>query len=224
MRRMLLITALAAAAVSLPAAATGKSAATSLVGVVGPGLTITLSDANGGAVTHLDAGDYVISIDDRSALHNYHLFGTGVEQRTDIETVGMTTWNVTFTDGTYNFRCDAHPTSMKGSFTVGSVPPPPPPPTKLNGKVTARTISLKSASTGSKVRTVLEGRFKVAVSDTTKTQNFHLTGPGVNKKTGVKARTKATWTLALTPGKYTYRSDRKRRLRGTFTVTSAPPG
>jgi plastocyanin len=221
MQRMLLITALAAVAISLPAAATGKSAATSLVGTVGPGLTITLSDANGGAVTHLDPGDYVISIDDRSILHNYHLFGPGVEQRTDIETTGMTTWNVTMTDGTYDFRCDAHPTSMKGSFTVGAAPPPPPPPTKLAGKVTATTISLKRA--GTRVRSVVEGTFKVAVSDTSKTQNFHLTGPGVNKKTGVKARTKVTWTLELAVGKYTYRSDKKRRLRGTFTVTPAPP-
>ena len=221
MQRMLLITALAAAAISLPAAATGKSAATSLVGTVGPGLTITLSDANGAAVTHLDPGDYVISIDDRSILHNYHLFGPGVEQRTDIETTGMTTWNVTMTDGTYDFRCDAHPTSMKGSFTVGAAPPPPPPPTKLAGKVTATTISLKRA--GTRVRSVVEGTFKVAVSDTSKTQNFHLTGPGVNKKTGVKARTKVTWTLTLKPGKHTYRSDKKRRLRGTFVVLAEPP-
>jgi plastocyanin len=222
MQRVLLITALAAAAISLPAAATGKSAATSLVGVVGPGLTITLADANGAAVTHLDPGDYVISIDDRSDLHNYHLFGPGVEQRTDIETVGMTTWNVTFTDGAYDFRCDAHPTSMRGSFTVGAAPPPPPPPSKLTGRVTARTISLKSA--GVKVRSVVAGTYKVVVTDTSRTQNFHLTGPGVNKKTGVKARTKATWTLALKPGKHTYRSDRKRRLRGTFVVTAAPSG
>ena len=111
---------------------------------------------------------------------------------------------------------------MKGSFTVGTVQPPPPPPEKLNGKVTAKTISLKSASTGSKVRSVVEGTYKVAVSDTAKTQNFHLTGPGVNRKTGVKARTKATWTLALTVGKYTYRSDKKRRLRGSFMVTATP--
>ena len=220
MQRMLLITALAVAAISLPAAAAGKSAATSLVGTVGPGLTITLADANGAAVTHLDPGDYVISIDDRSPLHNYHLFGPGVEQRTDIEAVGMTTWNVTFTDGTYDFRCDAHPTSMKGSFSVGAAPPPPPAPGRLSGKVTATAISLKSA--GSKVRSVAAGTFKVAVSDTTKTQNFHLTGPGVNRKTGVKARTKVTWTLKLSPGKYTYRSDKKRRLRGSFIVTPAP--
>src|SRR5215210_3728729 len=114
MSRMLLITALAAAAVSLPAAATGKSAATSLVGVVGPGFSISLSDANGNRVTHLDPGEYVVSIDDRSALHNFHLSGPGVEQSTDVDKVAMVIWTVTFTDGTYDFICDAHPTTMKG--------------------------------------------------------------------------------------------------------------
>jgi hypothetical protein len=219
-RRLLLITALAAVAISLPAAATGEPAATSLVGVVGPSATITLKNLDGSAVTHLDPGMYTVSIDDRSDFHNFHLFGPGVSEQTDIEGIVTTTWNVTFVDGTYNFRCDSHPGTMKGAFMVGNVPPPPPPPQKLNGKVTATAISLKSA--GSKVRSVVEGTYKVAVSDTAKTQNFHLVGPGVNRKTGVKARTKATWTLALTVGKYTYRSDKKRRLRGSFMVTATP--
>jgi hypothetical protein len=222
MRRLLVIAALAVGAISLPAAATGEPPP-ALVGVVGPSATITLKSPDGSAVRHLDAGTYTFSIDDRSDFHNFHLFGPGVELSTEIAGIGMVSWNVKLIDGTYNFHCDAHPGTMKGSFTVGNVPPPPPPPAKLNGKVTSRTITLKSASTGSKVRSVVEGTFKVAVNDASKTQNFHLRGPGVNRKTRVKARTKVTWTLALTPGKYTYRSDKKRRLRGSFTVTAAPP-
>lgn len=221
MPRLLLITALAAAAISLPAAAVGVPAP-SLVGVVGPGFSITLRNPDGSSVSHLDVGMYVVSVDDRSDLHNFHLSGPGVEQTTEVETTGMTSWNIQVTDGTYRFRCDPHAAQMKGSFTVGNVPPPPPPPTKLNGKVAATTISLKNASTGAKVRSVVEGPYKVAVSDSAKTQNFHLTGPGVNRKTGVKARTKTTWTVALAPGKYTYRSDKNRRLKGTFTVTAKP--
>ena len=62
----------------------------------------------------------------------------------------------------------------------------------------------------------------MAVNDTAKTQNYHLSGPGVNRKTGVKSRSKPKWTLALTPGKYTYRSDKSRRLKGTFTVRVKP--
>ncbi len=224
MRRLPLITALAAAAISMPAAATGGlAAAPVLTGVVGPSANISLKNADGTAVRHLDPGTYTVNVADNSIDHNFHLFGTGVDQSTAIETTGTATWTVQFVDGTYTFLCDAHPSTMKGSFTVGNVPPPPPPPGRLNGKVTTKTISLIDTSTGSKVRSVVAGTYKVVANDTSKTQNFHLSGPGVNRKTGVAAKTKKTWTVALTPGKYTYRSDKKLRLRGTFHVTPEPP-
>jgi hypothetical protein len=217
-QRLLLIGVLAVIATSLPGGATGSSSATTLVGVVGPGFTITLKNPDGSNVTHLDPGMYTVTADDRSVLHNFHLFGPGVEQQTVVENIETATWNVQFVDGTYTFRCDPHASQMKGTFTVGNVPPPPPPPGKLNGKVTAKTISL--TSNGSKVRSLVQGTYKVAVNDSSKAQNFHLIGPGVNKKTGVKARTKTTWTLALIPGKFSYRSDKSGRLRGSFTVTA----
>ncbi len=221
MPRLLLIAALAVAAISLPAAAASEPTVT-LTGVVGPSATITLKNADGSVVRQLDPGSYEISISDQSDLHNFHLFGPGVEQQTDVEALGTTTWNVQFVDGTYTYRCDPHAAQMRGTFTVGNVPPPPPPTPKLNGKVTAKTISLKNAATGAKVRTLVEGTHKLVVSDTAKTQNFHLIGPGVNRKTAIKARTKKTWTLALGPGKYTYRSDKNRRLKGRFTVRPVP--
>jgi hypothetical protein len=223
MLRTLLIAIVALAAVSIPAGAAGEPNVT-LTGVVGPGFNISLKNPDGTGVTHLDPGTYTIAVTDNAIDHNFHLMGTGVEQATDVEGMGSFTWTVTFTDGNvYTFRCDAHPTQMKGSFGVGNVPPPPPPPppaAKLNGKVTAKTISLKTGG-GSKVKSLTAGKVKLAVSDTAKTQNFHLKGPGVNKKTGVAARTKATWTLNLKPGKYTYRSDKSRKLHGSFTVKAA---
>ena len=222
MFRTLLIGIVAVAAVSIPAAATGSPNVT-LTGVVGPGFSISLKNADGTGVSHLDAGTYDITVTDNSAEHNFHLSGPGVDQATDVGGMGTVTWTVTITDGTYTFVCDAHPTQMKGSFTAGNVPPPPPPPppaAKLSGKVTTKTITLKTGS-GSKVRSLTSGKFKLTVSDTSKTQNFHLKGPGVNKKTGVAARAKATWTLTLKPGKYTYRSDKSRKLRGSFTVKAA---
>jgi Copper binding proteins, plastocyanin/azurin family len=219
-RRLLIIT-LVIVAVSIPAAATGSSQApnVTLTGVVGPGFTISLRNADGSTVRHLDPGTYDISVTDNAIEHNFHLSGPGVNQATEIEGTGPVSWTVTFTDGTYRFVCDPHAASMRGTFTVGNVPPPPPPPGKLSGKVTARTISLKKGS--SKVKTLTAGKFKLAVSDTAKTQNFHLKGPGVNKKTGVAARSKATWTLTLKVGKYTYRSDKSRTLHGSFTVKAA---
>jgi len=222
MLRTLLIFVVAVAAVSIPAAATGSSSATPLTGVVGPGFSISLKNANGTGVTHLDAGAYDITVTDSSAEHNFHLSGPGVEQATDVEGMGTVTWSVTITDGTYTFMCDAHPAQMKGSFTAGNVQPPPPPPPpaptkKLSGKVTTKAISLKTGA-GAKVRSLKTGKYKLTVSDTSKTQNFHLSGPGLNRKTGVGARAKATWTFTLKAGKYSYRSDKSRKLRGSFTV------
>jgi hypothetical protein len=221
MFRTLLIGILAVVAVSIPAAATSAPNAT-LTGVVGPGFNISLKNADGTNVTHLDAGTYDISVSDNSIEHNFHLRGPGVDLATLLETTGTVTWTVAITDGTYTFICDAHPTQMKGSFTAGNVQPPPPPPPpagKLSGRVTSKAISLKNG--GSKVRSLTAKKYRITVSDTSKTQNFHLKGPGVNKKTGVAARAKATWTLSLKPGKYTYRSDKSRKLRGSFTVKAA---
>ena len=223
MYRTLLLSALALVAVSIPAGATGSSQApnVTLTGVVGPAATISLRNADGSTVTHLDPGTYDIAVTDNAIDHNFHLSGPGVDLATKVETMGSVTWTVTFTDGTYRFVCDPHAASMRGTFTVGNVPPPPPPPGRLTGRVAAKAITLNTSS-GTRVRSVVENTYRVTVTDASKTQNFHLTGPGVNKKTGVGARTKATWTVRLQPGKYTYRSDKNRRLRRTFTVTARP--
>jgi alpha-D-ribose 1-methylphosphonate 5-triphosphate synthase subunit PhnH len=216
----LLIGALAAAALSLPGGATGEPAP-SFFAVVGPdtGFAISLKDASGNGVSRIDPGTYVISVDDQATIHNFHLRGPGVDQRTDIAETGMTQWTVTFQNGTYTYLCDAHPVNMKRTFTVGDVAPPSP--VKLIGKVTSRAISLTQSS-GGKVKSIFAGSYKVTVSDRSKKQNFHLRGPGVNRKTAVGRIVKATWTLNLKPGKYTYRSDKSRKLRGSFNVTAKP--
>jgi hypothetical protein len=220
MFRSLLAASLILAAVSLPAAATGI-AVPSLRGVVGPGFTITLSNADGTPVSHLDPGQYLISVDDQSSLHNFHLTGPGVDMSTDIAWSGPVTWDVMLTDGTYRFLCDAHPLSMKGSFGVGTAPPPSPIIPELTGKVTRRAITLTKS--GTRVRSLFQGTYKFKITDASKTQNFHLIGSGVNRKTGVSATQKRTWNVKLVPGKYVYRSDKNRRLRGTITVKSTPP-
>src|SRR5919204_3876037 len=185
-----------------------------LVGVVGTNdaFIITLHDAAGSPVTHLDPGTYDIAVSDRSLEHNFHLMGPNVDRATAIDATEEVTWTVTFSDGTYRFMCDAHPTIMHGSFTVGNVPPPPPPAPKLTGSVgPGRAISLRP-------KTVAAGAVTVTVNDRTRTENFHLTGPGVNRRTGVAFRGRVTWKLTLKPGRYTFRSDAHRRLRGTITA------
>ena len=84
-------------------------------------------------MTHLDPGTYTIKVNDQADVHNFDLFGPGVKESTGVDTTGTATWTVTFSDGTYNYICDAHPASMNGKFTVGTVqtttttPPPPVP-------------------------------------------------------------------------------------------------
>jgi hypothetical protein len=76
---------------------------------------------------------------------------------------------------------------------------------------------------GSKA-TILNGvtSIKLVVTDSSKTDNFHLIGPGVNRSTGVKFRGRTTWNLAnVQVGVYRYRSDRHKTLRGSFSVTAS---
>jgi hypothetical protein len=217
-----LVLLLALAAVFVPGSARPAATATALTGTVGPAFSISLKDSSGKGVSHLDPGDYTITVNNlnTTAEHDFHLFGPGVDQATPFQQ-GTWTWNVTFTDGTYTFHCDAHPTLMKGSFTVGNAPPPPPPPPptqKLSGKVgPGSTISLKKGS--AMVKALKKGTYKVTIRDASAKDNFHLTGPGVAKKTSVRGKGTVSWKLRLRAGKYTYRSDAHKSLKRTFRVS-----
>jgi hypothetical protein len=215
-----IVAAIAAALAVLPAAAAPAQPRETLMGEVGPGFTIFLRHADGTAVTHLEPGEYAIVVQDKAIEHNFHLSGAGVDLSTAVENVETANWTVVFADGQiYRFQCDPHSTTMKGSFGVGNVPQPPPPAPvrRLTASVSASAISVKTSS-GAKARVVAAGSYRIAVRDTARTQNFHLTGPGVNRKTSVAGRSRATWSVRLRKGKYSYRSDARRRLSGTFTV------
>jgi plastocyanin len=110
--------ALIALVAALAVASTASAATPTLVGTVGPGFTITLT--NGGKkVTKLTAGTYVFKISDKSNLHNFHLTGPGgINKKTSVGGTGSSTWKLTLKKGTYKFVCDPHATIMKGSFTV----------------------------------------------------------------------------------------------------------
>ena len=80
------------------------------------------------------------------------------------------------------------------------------------------TISLKSK--GKKVRSVSAGRYRITVRDRSDFHNFHLTGPGVNRRittvdfVGTKSR-----TFRLRKGTYRYLCDpHSDSMRGSFKV------
>jgi alcohol dehydrogenase (cytochrome c) len=83
-----------------------------LIGTDGPGFTITMNKAT------VKAGTYTIVIHDRSGIHNFHLFGNGVNKRTSVASIGTTRWTVKLKKGSYTFRCDPHAAIMNGRLKV----------------------------------------------------------------------------------------------------------
>jgi hypothetical protein len=212
-----------------------------LFGTVGPGFSIRVADGAGNRVTQIPPGTYTVVVKDLATEHNFHLTGPGVEMSTDVDATGTFTWTVTFGAGTYHYQCDPHATIMKGDIavqagaplpapgpatttetttttTTTATPPPPPPIRRLAAVVGARSIALRTSS-GAKVVRLKAGPVVIGVSDVTSQQNFHLVGPGVNRRTTLGGTLKASWRVTLRRGTYVYRSDAAPlRLRGTFRV------
>ena len=97
----------------------GGSASGTLAGETGPGFTIEVSQ-DGKDVETLQAGSYMLDVEDKSDMHNFHLIGPGVDEEvTDVAFVGDKSFTVTLKKGTYTYQCDPHAASgMKGTFTV----------------------------------------------------------------------------------------------------------
>jgi alcohol dehydrogenase (cytochrome c) len=99
-----------AAARALPAAAGARS--NILIGTDGPAFTITMNK------TTVKPGTYTIVIHDKSNIHNFHLFGNGVNKRTSVPAIGTTRWTVKLKKGIYKFQCDPHAAIMNGRLKV----------------------------------------------------------------------------------------------------------
>ena len=79
----------------------------------------------------LPQGAYRLELDDNSQFHNFHLLTeTGSSAvscvprqncASDIAGTGHETWVVNFTTGggSVTYLCDAHPATMRGTFTIG---------------------------------------------------------------------------------------------------------
>jgi len=112
--KFVLATAVLAAALTVPAA---FAATPTLKASVGPGFTVSLTKG-GTKVSLLKAGTYKVVVTDSASIHNFHLTGPGVNKSTSIGGTGTSTWKVTLKKGKYSYVCDAHSSSMFGSFTV----------------------------------------------------------------------------------------------------------
>jgi len=88
-----------------------------LKGEVYPNFKIEFTN-NGRDVKTLRAGTYTIKVEDKAAIHNFHLIGPGVNRSTGVGFTGERSWRVTLKPGRYTFVCDPHVTTMRGSFRV----------------------------------------------------------------------------------------------------------
>jgi hypothetical protein len=184
-----------------------------LVGTVGPGFGIFLKDSSGAAVTHLDAGTYTLLVHDLSEEHNFHLVGPGVDVTTDVVFTGDQTFTITVTNGTYNYVCDVHSSTMHGRFTAGTTTTTPAPPAK------PLTLRVGPGRTLTAPTRLAKGRYAITVRDASAADNLHLRGTGVDRKTGVAFRGQVHWTVTLKAGSYRVFSDAHRTLTRTIRVS-----
>jgi plastocyanin len=79
------------------------------------------------------------------------------------------------------------------------------------------TITLKNH--GKTVKTLAPAKFAFVIHDNSSIHNFHLTGPGVNKKTSVGGTGTTKWTLTLRKGTYRFVCDpHATTMKGSFIV------
>jgi len=87
----------------------------------------------------------------------------------------------------------------------------------LQGTVGERFILLRQD--GKAVTRLKAGSYTFVVTDTSRTQNFRLVGPGVNRATSRTGTGRTTFTVALRKGVYTFSSSARPALKKTFRVT-----
>jgi plastocyanin len=180
-----------------------------LVGTVGPGFTIDLADANGKHVDELVAGRYTLLVHDLADIHNFVLGSKRTGERlatTEVEFVGDMTFTISLTPGLYTYACSPHFQTMNGHLQVIGAPNPIPAPApvavakKLAAAVGPTRLSLSA-------RRATPGLYRLTVADRSRTRNFHLIGPGVNRRTGAGFSGTVTWNVRLRQGIYRFGSD-----------------
>ena len=86
----------------------------------------------------------------------------------------------------------------------------------LQGTVQGRQVLLRLE--GKTVKKLVVGSYVFVVTDNSRTANFVLRGPKVNRRTSVTGRGRITWTLNLRKGTYRYWSGAQPGAKKSFTV------
>jgi len=58
--------------------------------------------------------------------------------------------------------------------------------------------------------------YSIVIKDSSRADNFHLRGPGIDRRTGQAYRGTVRWKVSLRPGRYRYRSDSHPLRQRTF--------
>jgi plastocyanin len=116
---LLSVVVLALAAVVGGNAATSKSSYDLKGEVYASGFKIEMVNRANQHLKTVKAGTYRIKIEDHASIHNFHLFGPGVNKSTSVGGVTETTWTVRLKPGKYTYACDAH-AAMRKTFRVTS--------------------------------------------------------------------------------------------------------
>lgn len=94
------------------------------------------------------------------------------------------------------YRADSYISAFTGS----------PVPSTLSATVRGATVDFRTAY-GQPVTALTAGIYPITVRDASGSANFHLVGPRVDKKTGMRAKGSAAWSVTLSPGVYRFGSD-----------------
>ncbi|MFL5982000.1 MAG: plastocyanin/azurin family copper-binding protein [Gaiellaceae bacterium] len=112
-------TLLALVAAALVVASSAQAKTPLLKGETGPGFEIEVKNPAGKDLKTIKAGTYRIKVQDKSSIHNFHLFGPGLTKKTGVSFTGDLTWTIKLKPGKYTYQCDPHASSgMKGTFRV----------------------------------------------------------------------------------------------------------
>ena len=203
----------------------------------------------GRGAEHINAGTFVLAIDDTSAAENFHLSdltwgGNHLNRFTSEEGQTEECWTVTFEVGDYQWQSDAHPEAIRGVITVhpaipppppppppppspAGPPPPPPPPSSQPDLIFTVGPDARIATfyaDGRPVTNLPPGTYTIQVHDLSANHNLHLTGPGVDEKTSVADIEHPVWRLTFKAGTYRLKCDIHPTIKASFTVsTGAPP-